>query len=263
MTKTPSEISDVLGEFGLSTVEASVYQAALALGSRPASAIAQKAGLKRGHGYNVLQSLMDKGLVQEFVKNGVKHFTCSPPSSLFTIVRNREDELKRAKARIIEIIPDLEKIRSPLSSQPKVRLYPGLEGVKEIYEDMLRVPNTEIRAMIDIETSWSSVLSQGAEFAAQFVERRHEQNIYWYGIVAEIPALDEILSRRPSNLRKCKIAQGLQFPAEISIYGSKVAYISARDEFVGVVVDNEAIAISMRNLFHFLWDTLPTPVIEG
>ena len=46
MANSDSQITEVLVEFGLTEVEAVVYQASLALGSRPASVIAQKAKLK-------------------------------------------------------------------------------------------------------------------------------------------------------------------------------------------------------------------------
>ena len=42
-----SDVNTALHAFGLNEVESSVYQAALALGPRPASVIAHRAGLKR------------------------------------------------------------------------------------------------------------------------------------------------------------------------------------------------------------------------
>jgi sugar-specific transcriptional regulator TrmB len=100
-------LTDTLAPLGLKEQETAVYRAALALGARPASVIAQKAGLKRGHTYNVLQGLGDKGLVQEFVKGGVRHYVCSPPQSLLAIAWGREEELRRTKARLEELIPEL------------------------------------------------------------------------------------------------------------------------------------------------------------
>ena len=51
--------------------------------------------------------------------------------------------------------------------------------------------------------------------------------------------------------------EGVRFPAEINIYGSKVALTSTFQEMVGVMVENEPIAETLKNLHHFFWNTLP------
>ncbi|MFN8390202.1 MAG: helix-turn-helix domain-containing protein [Bdellovibrionota bacterium] len=257
MAKPNSKITDVLVAFGLTDVEAEVYQSALALGSRQASVIAQKAGLKRGHAYNVLQSLMQKGIVQEFVKNGVKQFTCSPPSSLLSIAENRERELKKQKDQLEQILPELESLRNPLASQPKVRFYQGFEGIKEIFDDMLREENKEIHAIVDLQFTWSAVGKEGVEYVKTFIRRREERNIVWNAICVFSPESDKLLKTRPSALRKMKRIESMPCPAEVSIYGNKVAFTSTYKEMIGVVVENEPIAETIRNIFLQLWKTLP------
>jgi sugar-specific transcriptional regulator TrmB len=260
--KINSQVTEVLIEFGLSDVEAAVYQAALALGSRPASVIAQRAGLKRGHGYNVLQSLMEKGIVQEFVKNGVKHFTCSPPSSLLTVLEVREQELKKQKEMLEAVLPELENLRNPLAAQPKVRFFQGFEGIKEIFEDMLRIPDSQIYALVDLQFTWTASSNEGFEYVKAFIKRREQKNICWNGILVFSPESDRHLRMRPSRLRKIKRVENLECPAEISVYGGKVAFTSTNQEMVGVVIENEAIADTLRNMLLRLWDVLPTYEVE-
>lgn len=262
MAKSKSQVSEILMEFGLTDVEAEVYQVALSLGARPASVIAQKTGLKRGHTYNVLHALMEKGIVQEFVKGGVKNFTCSPPSSLVAIASARENELKATRERLENIVPDLERLRSMLTAQPKVRFFHGMEGVKEIYEDMLRSAEDEIRCFIDLEIAWSSLDPKGDDFASNFVRRRNEKEIVWRAIVTESETAHRVVGERPSKFRKVKMVPGLSFPAEVSVYGSKISFIGTRDEFVGVVIDHESMAAAIRNNFDYLWNNLPSSVIE-
>ena len=131
-------IDSILSEFGLTQPEVNVYKAGLELGSRPASIIAQRAGFKRGHTYNVLSLLQQKGIAQEFVKNSVKHFTFSPPEVLVAMLENQQQELAAKKERLLKVLPELEKLRSQIASDPKVKFYQGVEGVKEIFEDMIR-----------------------------------------------------------------------------------------------------------------------------
>ncbi|HQH29200.1 MAG TPA: helix-turn-helix domain-containing protein, partial [Oligoflexia bacterium] len=177
MEAVQEDVLSVLSEVGLSEVEVSVYKAALALGSRPASVIAQKAGLKRGHTYNILESLMEKGIVQEFVKSSVRHFVCSSPHSLLSMLQKKEHELAEQKRKLERAIPHLEQIRNPVAAQPKVRFYKGLEAIKEIFEDMLAVPNSIIYGFIDLEQSWSSANEAGHYWTRNFIKRREQKNI--------------------------------------------------------------------------------------
>lgn len=253
----PTEVSDALRDFGLSDVEVAVYQAALSLGSRPASVIAHKASLKRGHTYNVLRTLMDKGIVQEFVKNSVRHFTCSPPTSLLSILDLRQDELSRQKEQLRRVVPALEKIRNPISSEPKVRFFRGLEGIKEIYEDMIRIPNQDIYAVLDVQYSWSIAGGEPEEWLDSFIRRRAEKNIKWNAIVNRSEASDNAVRNRRNVKREVKMIEGVNLQVEISIYGPKVAILSTADEMIGVLIENEAIAETLRSLHKTIWPCLP------
>ena len=244
-------------DLGLTDVEASVYQSALALGSRPASVIAQKAGLKRGHAYNVLHSLMEKGIVQEFVKNGVKNFTCSPPSSLLSMLENRERELAQQKQRLEQVLPELESLRNPLAAQPRVRFYQGFEGLKEIYDDMLRVPESEILALVDLQYAWTDSREEGHEFVRSFIRRREERKIVWRGICVASEESDRQVRARPAKLRQMKMIQGVNCPAEVAVYSNKVAFTSTHSELVGVLIENEPIAKTITAVLEKLWSILP------
>lgn len=257
MANEDAQITEVLIEFGLTEVEAIVYQASLALGSRPASVIAQKAKLKRGHAYNVLHGLMQKGIVQEFVKNGVKHFTCSPPSSLVSILENRERQLQLQKQRLEQVLPALESVRNPVAAQPKVRFFQGFDGLKEVFDDMLRTPNAEILALVDLAYTWTVVGEDGLDYVRGFIKRREERNIIWRGICVESEESDRHVRMRPSTLRQMKAISGLTCPAEISVYGTKVAFTSTHSEMVGIIVENEPIARSIRSVLEKLWEMLP------
>lgn len=251
------DVSEVLGDFGLASVEVSVYQATLALGARPASTIARKAGLKRGHTYNVLQSLMEKGIVQEFLKNGVRHFTCSPPKTLLSIVDRRAEEIASQKERLLRVIPFLEQMRNPLSSQPKVRFFQGVEGIKEIYEDMIRVPGQPIYAVTDIAYSWTFVEGEAYEWLQNFISRRAERDVWWYGIMNLSPATDMALRTRKWIKREVRTVQNLDLRVEISVFGPKVAITSTHQEQIGVLIENDEIATTLRNMHQAAWHVLP------
>ena len=121
--------SDLL-DFGLTNEEARVYIGILELGGSYVSAIAKKAGVHRVVCYKILEGLVTKGLVNRFTKNNVKHFSVESPEIL---VRRQQEKLAKAE----KLLPELLSITNALAYKPKVQYYEGLEGMKNIFEDIL------------------------------------------------------------------------------------------------------------------------------
>lgn len=257
-----SDIASALGFLGLSDVEIQVYRTLLELGTRPAGMVALKAGLKRGHTYNVLGQLMGKGVVQEFIKNNVRHFTCSAPDSLLSLVENQEEELKMQKERLRKVIPLLESLRNPIAARPKVRFFQGVDGVKEIFEDMLRGPSDRIFGVCDITHSWRPPGGELSSWSQTFLQRRIDRGIWFYGILNQSPESDVVARDAEANFRVLKRIEGVRLPVELNIYGSKVALVSTKGETVGLLIEHPPVAEMLRNLFNAVWQYLPDYTID-
>ncbi len=251
------QIDQALEDFGFNNLEVEVYRALLKSGSRPASVIAEQANLKRAHTYNILNSLMDKGLVQQFLKNGVKQFSCSPPTSLLTIVEQREDRLASQKKQLTEILPLLQQLRNPLAAEPKVHFFRGSDGIKEIYEDMLRTPNITIYGLIDVKYTNNFADDDNMRWLNSFVRRRAERNISWHGIINRSEDSDIAVGSRHPAKRQCKMIEGVELPVAVEVYNSKVAITSTHHESVGFVIENENVAAALRNAHQAIWPFLP------
>lgn len=251
------EVRRVLGDIGLSDAESAVYLAALELGSRPASVIAHKAGLKRGQTYNVLANLIQMGIVQEFVRSSVRHFTSSPPHALVGIVDKKEEELRRNKQKLQGVIPDLERVCSNLLVKPKVRFYQGIEGMLEVFEDTIRVPNLALYGLIDLEYSIRLGSEETKEWVQSYMHRRDQNNNWYLGIICRDENPGTEFKLVPAVKRRLKYATGLRVPAEIIVYGSKVAIFSSHDERVAIIIESEPIAETLRNIHQTVWNFLP------
>ena len=264
MSKNAVCVKTALKEFGLSDVEFEVYKAGLQIGSRPASIIAEKAGLKRTQTYNVLSLLKQKGIAQEGVKNSVRHYQFNPPSHLKTILENREEEFARKKEYIESAIPELEKLRGVRSAKSKVQYYRGLDGVKEIFRDIFSVPDSEVLGVLDLRYSWTISNAPAKKWTKKHILERESKNVTWRGICVDSPLAREIYENRFSTLRKTKwVKEELNFPAEYHIYGDKVAFQSTKGEMVGVVIENQQIAKTCKQVLELLWDVLPGVPFEG
>jgi hypothetical protein len=145
----------------------------------------------------------------------------------------------------------------PGRAAPKLRLFQGFEGVKEIYEDMLRTPNSTIYAVIDAK--YDPILSEGESlrWINNFVRRRSERNIWWRAIVNKSWESDVAVLKRNRGHRALKMIPGVDLRVSIEVYGGKVAITSCADGAIGFVLECEQLASSLISLHQAVWQTLP------
>ncbi|MBI4994884.1 hypothetical protein HZC21_04560 [Candidatus Peregrinibacteria bacterium] len=258
------DAQNILKDFGLSEPEIKVYLASLELGSQPASIIAKKAGLKRGHTYNMLERMIQKGIVQEFTKHKVRYFNSRSPATFMSILEHRQDELKKLRQGLIQVIPDLQRIFNPLLLQPKARFFQGVEGIKEIYEDTIRVKNQNIYGIGDFEYYFPEQKNKELnEWIWNYADRRAKKNIWYIGIVNKSYMSDLAYRRRKKQKRKLKMLKAVYLPVEINIYGNKVAIASTYRDMVGLIIEDAPIAENLKNFHQSIWKFLPDYKIRG
>jgi len=252
------DLRHVLSTFGLNPNEADVYLALLELGTRPASVIAKRAKLKRANTYNVLASLSEKGIVQEFEKSGVRHFSCSPPRNLTALLEKREQELKQSKILLEKALPNLEKLQNPLSTPPKVRFYQGINGITELLAETLTEPRDTIYSFIDP----SVFLTHSPELKKMFkdyIDARIKRGVWLHGIVPYSKEMESEVKRsgnKERGKRKIKLLENLDCPTETIIFGDKVAIVSVENVQIGILIEDKGVATSLRSIHQCLWALL-------
>ena len=128
---------EVLRRFGLTDKEISVFLASLELGQTTVNEIARKSNTFRTYCYDILKSLMEKGLVRYFIRSGVKYYETVEPEKLIDILQETEDQIK-------SILPELSSIRGSTTKKPGVQFYEGKEGIKTIHEDIIKNKPEEV-----------------------------------------------------------------------------------------------------------------------
>ena len=100
--------SSLLEDIGLTKSEINVYLALLELGSSSTGKIVDKSGASSSKIYEILDRLMQKGLVSYVVKSGVKYFEAADPNRILDYVNEKESRLIKQKEKIKSLIPELE-----------------------------------------------------------------------------------------------------------------------------------------------------------
>lgn len=253
-----SVIITLLEQLGLRQQQAKIYLSSLELGAQPASVIAKKTGLKRSHTYILLGQMKDAGYIQEFIKDGVRHFISCSPTTLLSMLTNRAQELSARKEALIHMLPVLDAIRNPLIVQPTVRFYQGIAGLKEVYNDTIREKVDAIYAICDWEHLFPASKSKELhDWMWDYADRRASKNIRFLAIGNKSPESDIAFKRGRKQKRTIKMLTGVFLPVEIMIYGDKVAIMSTKDDMVGVIIEDPAIAETLRNFHKAVWPLLP------
>src|SRR3990167_4039585 len=105
-----------LKKFGLSEKEAKVYLACLNLGDSLASDISLKSNLPRTLVYDLLERLIDLGLISYVVKNNKKYFRAADPKELIRILKEKQEAINK-------VMPQLEKLQKLKGiKRPKVEV---------------------------------------------------------------------------------------------------------------------------------------------
>ncbi len=242
------EIKQTLEQFGLEGKKADVYLAALELGSTTVIEIAKKAGIKRTTCYDILMDLIKEGLVSEIIKGKKRFFIGESPEKI-------QKDLQRKESLFSEILPQLRSIHNISGIKPKTRFYEGLEGVREVYWDILKYSGEFVAF-----GSEDVVNILGEKWTEDYIKVRVKKNIHVRAILPKTEYLEkEIKGRDQEQLRATKLIDIKKYPfsIEIDIYGhQKVALISNKEQ-LAVIIESAEIFNTMKFIFELAWDLLP------
>lgn len=122
---------------GFTEGEINVYFALLELGECTTGPLIKKSGISGSKVYEILEKLIQKGLVGYITKEKTKYFQVASTSRLIDYVEMRERELVDRKKEIEKILPELEKKRKGIVSKREAIVLEGLGGIKTFFKMIL------------------------------------------------------------------------------------------------------------------------------
>jgi sugar-specific transcriptional regulator TrmB len=248
----------------LNEKEIAVYLGLLELGSQPASVVAKKAKINRSTTYLILESLMKKDLVDQYVRADVKYFTAADPQVIVKSLKQKEGKLKKTRNDLTSLLPELYSLSNPLSTKPRVRFYEGEEGVKRAMEDTLTA--SDILLSYDALDSWFDSTPALQEYIMEYAMlRAHKHKIPLKSLFLDSPRVREyIVEKYPPHQNKVDpllefrwIPKDISpFNIELNIYDDKVSIVSlAKNELLGVIIESHEIAKIHKSIFELAWRT--------
>ena len=245
-----------LQNIGLTTTEGSLYELLIRLGEVSVATLIQESGLKRPTVYKALYSLEKKGLVLQRKIHKKIHVRPESPVKLEEMADKQVVALKQAKDSLAAFLPSLALNYTLSTERPVVRIYEGITGLKEVYNDLLTI-NQPISAILQASTVDPELYQW---LTTTFVRRRVRAKIHVKAIVASSTQSKEYVEKSSEEYRISRQVDAKLFPFqhEIDIYGDKVAIIHyKKDEpLIGIVIHHPQVAATMQAWFDLSWSGL-------
>lgn len=248
--------TDILLQCGLTQHQADVYGLLLNSGKQKAGEIAKKSQLKRGLVYKVLEDLERLGLAERLQEEGKPDsFLPKHPENIRSYIEERLRRARDAEVLFSSHIGELTSHFVLATGKPGVRSYDGLEGLKFVYK--------EINEKYDHFKLWRSFYDHSDESISRLVERqiKHQiekeiesqvlTHITPKAIEYALAYANNKTSVNPHFITDAKF----QLPAQIALYGNKVAITDFPSMLITTIIENKAIHDTFEMLFDFMWRT--------
>ena len=234
----------ILEELGLTKNEVKVYINLLELGNTPAGPLIKRVGMHRAAVYNLLDLLIDKGLVSYILKSNRRHFSADDPKRLTEYLETKRMLLNEKATQLKKLIPKLRIKKQLTTKEQEGTIFMGKRGIKSILEDVLQQ-----------KKEWLVFGAEG-KFKKLFPwyfnhhhEKRSKLKIHLRMIC------NESLRKRVLPFAKVRyLPKNYISPATTYIYSNTVVIIIWEPTPEAFVMKSGQVAESYRNFFELLWN---------
>ncbi|MFZ2150517.1 MAG: helix-turn-helix domain-containing protein [Candidatus Absconditicoccaceae bacterium] len=238
-------LSQILKEFGLSEKESNVYLSCLELGHAPVSSIARNINENRVTTYSILRNLVKIGIAQTIIKNKSTYYSVISPDKL---LKMRETKCENLKAKL----PEFMAIAHKFDNKPQVKFFEGLEGLKQLYEDMLSSNTEPIHAFLGIGSASQNLLNY---LNLHFLPERIKIGLHAKVLLCneekkkDYPAYTS--SRKFLTEHKVLSFDFVKLYNEINIYGNdKISLVMfSEDEMSGLIIQSKKLHDTLKGIF--------------
>ena len=244
-----------LQNLDLTKTEITLYELLLKLGEVPAQTLIRESKLKRPTVYKALYSLEKKGLVSKRDVLKKINFQANPPAKLLELAENKYETLNRTKEDLRALLPQLSSSYVLSTEKPIVKMFEGVDGLKEIYLDILKdkqpgysiMQNEDINEELDDWLiNWFTPRRARAKMPLKMICSASKKN----GI--EFKKRD-LTARRFTKVVPINL---FNFQQEVTVYGDKVAFIHYKknEPLIGVLIKHPLFAQTLKAWFDLAWE---------
>lgn len=235
---------------GFEDNEARVYLSALELGPASMWAIHKKSFIKRTTCYQIFEKFIERGIGAKTEEEKHTVFSVVSPENLITSLEYKKNQFK-------ESLPMFDALMSQSPTKPKITVYKGLEGIRQVYYQGLEAPINGERLVLGSPKIWLDHKEEND----QFITERVKNNIRLRMLFPDERENYVLLGDDKAELRQTRFLPAEYFNPNIetSIYPDKVVYFAySENEPFATVIESKTIAEAEKQKFELLWQIAKT-----
>mgnify|MGYP003997543251 FL=1 len=251
-----SKLSLQLESIGLSKQESIIYLLCLEHPKSSPTQLAKQSDIARTSIYPLLNTLKSRGLIREYKKGAVRHYTAVDPKQAWNRYKN---DLKGRMDSIDTLAKDLSALFTSLGEHRAAQTYTGKAAVDAVLALVLQ-SGSDIRWFGSMNTTTRVV---GRErFYKHFTLERMKGKTTTYALtdssIIEDKAFGEVIGdfRRFRFLEKVIPEDSLIFHIENQLF---CASVPPNKQVLVVHIEDAAISKLFKLLFDTTWNALPEP----
>ncbi len=240
---------DILKKAGLTDSQSKGYLALITHGDLTPVELAKYADETRTNGYAIAEKLVNIGLAKK-VNQSQSTIRAESPNKIRTLISARQQQLKAVNNELSGLLPTMLSKFHLSNDQPGVISVEGVEALQLVYDeiiaakqDVLIFPSPNDHDHPDV----SALIYKG-------IARQREAGIK---SLALIPHDDyENMKQHEDGLLSIKkLPHGVEFDAQIIVFGNTVVSTVFRDGVVSTIISSPETAKTLRSTFFALWNT--------
>lgn len=243
--------TSILKEAGLTDGEIKVYLALLELGSSTTGPIIDKSRIARSIIYQILEKLMQKGLVSVITKEKTKYFQAAEPNKILEYIDEREKQLEENKKRIEKLLPELL-LKQKMAPKSETNMYFGYKGIRTAHEHLyLKLKKEEEYCYLGVPAYQPD--EQHLYWKRDHIRREKEQ--IKGRILFNRDTDPKILENRNSywGVDSRYMPEGIKTPACFMTFKDTTIIILQSPTAIAVEIINQDIADSFQAYFEEFW----------
>lgn len=227
-----------LEQLGLLPNEAKLYLVLLELGQAQAGPISRKAQINRTTTYDILERLIEKGLITYVIQANRKVFLPAAPGRFL-------ERLKEQQKIADEILPELNTLYHSAKAREDVTIYRGKKGIKSILEDILKHKEY---VTLGSRSKFLEIMKH--DFIA-YQKRKKERRIKSRVILSESHRNSELVRLTYGHIRF--IPDKYTALTTTYVYGDHIAVVVWSEAPIATVITSKEVAESYKNYFELMW----------
>ncbi len=241
-------IETILSQLDLSEKEIKVYLEIVKTEGITVTALAKKTMLHRPTVYDIITTLIQKGLISQVIKAKKKSFQPTDFTKLISTIKEKEQLAYLA-------IEELAKLQQPSKDEYRIEVFEGIEGMKSYFDYLVLLCKSKQLKDYLVLGSNLNIVSNIKLFLLPRIKELSSLITYVdFRIIWSHMVNDNLLKASVDKIAKYKyLPKGFGSNSTTVIFNEYIALFLHVNKPVIVRIKNKELAQTYRNYFNLLW----------